>query len=120
MLPTVQDEHRSRGSSSAALCFFLMVIFLGTHLFPSTSTGKGKDVNLDSSSESLVKEEVKEKIVYELSLTNEKLEIENRALRQDIMHLKRMYHNCMREHNLSLTMNDDSRVQEDKKLRPAR
>jgi hypothetical protein len=75
MLPTVHDEHRSRGSS-AALCFFLMIIFLGTHFFPSSSSGKGKNVNLDSLSTALINEEVKEKIVYELSVTNEKLEVD--------------------------------------------
>jgi hypothetical protein len=44
---------------------------------------------------------------------------ENRALRQDIMHLKRLYRKYLRERNMTVT-EEGSRVHEDKKLRPAR
>jgi len=41
-----------------------------------------------------MREQIKEKIVYELSVSNERLETENRQLRQEVLHLKRLYRNC--------------------------
>lgn len=41
-----------------------------------------------------LKEEVREKIVYDLSVSNEKLESENKELRQQLFHIKRLYRAC--------------------------
>ncbi len=76
MLPPVHEVDGPRHSRvSAVLCILLLIFFVTSH-FPTQKAHKGQEaVHSPQAVGGLLQEEIKDKIMFELSNSNEKLEV---------------------------------------------
>lgn len=88
-------QNAERGLSRPfVLGLILLLLFLTAQTEWSATNRTSQHKTVTALPADKLKEEVREKIITDLSISNEKLENENKAIRQQLLHLKRLYRAC--------------------------